>query len=98
MNIGNGYIITMKKEVFHRTASGKSWKSKPDYTSRETVEPKFYNNYIDSCRFFNNFPGAAYCRKSYGYTYAGYIPVSVVTVSPDGETKIIARFGFDIIR
>lgn len=97
-SINNGYIITMKKEVYSRTTTKKSWRKKPDTVTTEIITSEYYNNYINSCKFFNNFSYGAYCKKYYGYTYAGYIPVSVVTVSPGKEVKIIAKFAFEIVR
>lgn len=89
-----GYRITMRKETYTRTKSGKSWKTKPDTIETETVSKEFYDNYIGSCTFFNNFGYGASCRKYYGYSYIGYIPINVVTVSPYREKKIVAWFKF----
>ena len=90
----NNVVITFKKQTFSRTDSGKSWKKNADTVETETVSNEFYSNYINSVSFFNNFGGFASCRAYYGYTYAGYIPVYVSTVSYDGKTKIKARFSF----
>lgn len=98
MSIGNDFIITMTKEIYFRTGSGKNWKTKPSTVEKETVSNKVYNNYVNSIPFFNNFGHGAYCRAHYGYTYAGYIPVSIVTVSPGQTEKHIVKFSFEIAR
>lgn len=98
MNIGTGYKIKMTKFVYFRTESGKSWKSKPETVETATITNDFYNNYVNSIPFFNRFGYGSYCRASYGYTYAGYIPVSITTVSPGRTEKHIVKFSFDFER
>ena len=93
--IGEGYKITMIKEVYHRTSSGRSWKAKPDSSETELIDARRYNLYIDSCKYFNSHIDGQSCRKEYGYSFAGYIPLRVTTVGPFRETKIVARFIID---
>lgn len=90
----NSVNIEMKKETFIKTTSGRSWKSKPETTETETITADFYKNYIESVPFFNNFGYGASCRAYKGYCVAGYIPLKVVTVSPNQEKKIVATFYF----
>ena len=90
----NSVNIEMKKETFIKTASGRSWKSKPETSETETITADFYKNYIESVPFFNNFGYGASCRAYSGYCVAGYIPLKVVTVSPNQEKKIVATFCF----
>lgn len=85
------YLITHTKEVYTRTASGKSWKKKPDEVTTEIITAQCYTNYITSVPFFNNL---GYCRAAYNYTEAGYIPVSTTNISPDGMEKHIDKFSF----
>lgn len=92
-----GMTITKTVETYHLTASGKSWKKNPDNVNTETVNEQHYRNYVDSVSFFNGFGGGT-CRAERGYTYAGYIPVRITTISPDRQTKLVARFKFDLIR
>ena len=87
-------IITLTKKEYSRTASGKSWKTKPDAENVENVAAAFYTNYIKSVPFFNNFGGGAYCRAQYNYTPAGYLPTTITTVSPEQNRKIVAVFTF----
>ena len=93
-NIPNEVVITMTKKEYSRTGSGKSWKKAADVVTTEKIDGRFYNNYICSISFFNNFGGHSSSRAFYGYTYAGYIPVKVSTVSYDGTKKITAEFTF----
>ena len=88
------YMIFKTEETYTRTASGKSWKQKPDGVEKEIVAPGHYTNYITSIPFFNNFGYGAYCRASFSYNEPGYLPTTVTSVSPGKETKKIARFWF----
>ena len=90
----NSAVITFKKSEYSRTNSGKSWKSAADQVISEVVTPEFYTNYIQAIPFFNNYGGRASCRASWNYTFAGYIPTVVNTVSYDGNKKIVAEFSF----
>lgn len=90
----NSFVITFTKKTFSRTGSGRYWKAAADSIESETVTPEFYQNYISSIPFFNNFGGRASCRAYKGYTFAGYLPVKVTTVSPDGLKKIEGYFSF----
>lgn len=85
------YIITHTKEVYTRTSSGRSWKKKPDKVKTEIIPAAYYTNYITSVPFFNNL---GYCRASYNYTSAGYLPVSTTNISPDKTEKHLDRFSF----
>ena len=95
---GSSIKITQILEHYSRTASGKSWKKNPDSIEKKEIPAQHYNNYVQSIGFFNNFGYGASCRAEHGYTYAGYIPVRVTTVSPGQDQKIVARFVFDLIR
>lgn len=88
------YLIFRTIETFSRTASGKSWKSKPDTVENEIVPPEYYTNYITAIPFFNNWGDGAYCRAAFSYNAPGYLPTTVTTVSPFNKTKKVARFWF----
>lgn len=90
----NGYLILRTIETYSRTASGKSWKSKPDTIENEIVPPEHYTNYITAIPFFNNWGDGAYCRAAFSYNAPGYLPTTVTTVSPYQQTKKIAHFSF----
>lgn len=90
----SNYLIFRTIEKYSRTVSGKSWKSKPDEIENEIISPEYYQNYITSIPFFNNFGYGAYCRAAFSYNEPGYLPTTVITVSPFQDTKIIAQFWF----
>ena len=90
----NGYLILRSIETYSRTASGKSWKSKPDTVENEIVPPEHYTNYITSIPFFNNWGDGAYCRAAFSYNAPGYLPTTVTSVLPFQQTKKIAHFSF----
>lgn len=84
----NRVKITYTRETFYRTASGKSWKSKPEKVTSDIVSPEFYSNYVNSRYFFNS-------RVQYSYTPAGYLPTVLTTVSPFEPIKYIDSFRFE---
>lgn len=88
------YLIFRTIETFSRTASGKSWKSKPDEIENEIIKPEHYTNYITAIPFFNNWGDGAYCRAAFTYNAPGYLPTTVTTVSPYRTTKKVACFWF----
>ena len=86
------------KEYYTRTESGKSWCSKPYKTETESISGQFYENYIRSIPWFNTrtfYGDRSSCRAEWNYTWAGYIPTRVTTVSPSGNEKFIDRFIFN---
>lgn len=86
------YLILGTIERYHRTESGKSWKSKPHETKHKVFPAKHYENYITAIPWFNNF--GDYSRAKWNYTIAGYLPTSVVSVSPGATEKSKAHFQF----
>lgn len=87
----NNYVITHTKKIYHKTDSGKSWKSKPTEQYTEIVTPQFYTNYVTSISFFNNL---GTCKAIHNYTIAGYLPVTITSISPDKTIKHIDSFTF----
>lgn len=90
----NNYLILCTIKTYTRTASGLNWKNKPDEIEQNVYTAQNYTNYITAIPFFNNFGDGAYCRASYSYKTAGYLPTTVTTVSPYKEVKKIATFDF----
>ena len=90
----SNYLALIEIETYSRTASGKSWKSKPDSIEHHVFRPEQYTNYITAVPVFNNWGNGASCRCSWSYTFAGYLPTSCTTVSPYRETKKVASFRF----
>ena len=62
-------------------------------SKEENISKENYLNFINSCKFFRNLGG--YERLTSSYTYAGYIPVQLNSISPDKQEKIIRSFEFN---
>ena len=80
-------IVTTKK--FCRTDSGKGWKSKPyevEVKDRE-LDDWLRASSRDTVNSFRRSSG--YDRAEYGYTSRGYIPVKLISISPDKQIKIV---------
>lgn len=85
--LSGAWLVVRTHEIYHRTASGKSWRSKPYDIDKEVFRNQNYEWFIQSIPFFNS-------RAKWNYTQAGYIPTRVTTVSPDGVEKHVDRFQF----
>lgn len=64
-------------------------------TSAETEDltPRFYLNSIDAVPFFRGLGGKE--RVTCGYTYRGYMPIEVLSTSPDGQQRIRREFNIN---
>lgn len=80
------------KKVYYTNENG-NFKRKPGKEYAENVTSEFYENFIRSITFFNGFMGGT-CHAENAYTAAGYIPVKVVTISPDKSEKHVDTFTF----
>lgn len=89
-----GFLILCTKQTFIPTESGKSWRNKPDTVKNTVVSADWYTKCIASIPFFNRFGYGAYCRGHWGNTFAGYLPVRVVTVNPGRTQKNVVTFEF----
>ena len=89
------YKITLTEEKFEKTESGKSWRKKPIETKQEVIKFEEYFNYISSVDFFRGLGGTE--RVTQGYTFAGYIPVQLTSISPEKNIKIIRKFKIEKI-
>ncbi len=69
---------------------GTKWHEKAEEKTVETVPGHYYMNMIDAIPFFRNLGGSE--RVAMGYTLAGYIPVQLSSISPDGKEKILRKF------
>ena len=90
----DNYLILCTISTYSRTASGKSWKAKPDDVEKLVYTPQKYTNYITAIPFFNSFGFGSYCRAQHSYVVPGYLPTTVTSVSPGQTTKNIATFKF----
>ena len=69
---------------------GTKWHEKTEEKTVETVPGHYYMNIIDAIPFFRNLGGSE--RVQMGYTLAGYIPVQLSSISPNGTEKIVRKF------
>lgn len=58
------------------------------------VESEVYYNVVSAVPWFRNLGG--YERVSMSYTRAGYIPVEVISISPDRTQKTVRSFDFSL--
>ena len=56
----------------------------------ETADTTYYLNTVEAIPFFRNLGG--YERTEKEYTYIGYIPTKVTSISPDKNTRVIRVF------
>ena len=61
-------------------------------SEQKTISKEFYNNITDekAIRFFRNLGGIVTVQRN--YTKMGYIPVRILSTSPNRETRIIRTF------
>lgn len=61
-------------------------------TETKTISKSFYYNLIDerAIRFFRNLGGVETVQRN--YTKMGYLPVRILSTSPNRETRIIRNF------
>ena len=81
-----GYIIEMEKTEYLKI--GSKWKENAKITKE--VDYIHYCNVFDSVYFFKNLGG--YERTIKGYTFAGYIPIEQISISPDKTKKSVYSF------
>ena len=60
---------------------------------QENITKENYLNIINSCKFFRDLGGIE--RLTKGYTYVGYVPVKLNSISPDKKEKIVREFSFE---
>ncbi len=78
-----GTVTTIRYEKH-----GSRWVEKERKT--EELTGRFYCNCVDAVPFFRNIGG--YERVGMGYTFMGYIPVEITSISPDKTMKTVRRF------
>lgn len=80
-------------ERFVKTENGKSWRKTEVETEMVTAE--HYCNIVDAVPFFRNLGGKEIVSK--GYTYYGYIPVQITSISPSRDAKVVYHFSFVLV-
>ena len=79
-------ICTTTKEL----KNGSHWTA--ENTTTETIDSEYYFNCLESIPFFKALGGKEKAIKT--YTKFGYIPVRLISTSPDGTEKTIKEFTF----
>lgn len=87
---GSGRRFEHVRETYTATAGG-NFRKKPDKTTTELVDGRFYVNFIKSIPAFNCPYYGESCRATWNYTPAGYIPTRIVT-SKKGYMKHVDTF------
>ena len=82
------YVYRVETTKYYKR--GNKWIEKEGEKMIETVPGNYYMNMIDAIPFFRNLGGSE--RVTMGYTLAGYIPVQLSSISPDGKEKIVRKF------
>lgn len=98
----DSYIILVKLEHYEKTASGKTWKAKPETIENVVYTPEQYTNFITAGAWFNRFfktdfygnKTKARCTIEKSYTTAGYLPTYSVNTNPDATKKTVANIDF----
>ena len=81
--------IKMVEKRYYKV--GNQWKLSE--TKEENITKENYLNIINSTKFFKNLGG--YERLTKDYTYSGYIPVELNSISPDKKEKVVRSFEFN---
>lgn len=83
-----GYEVREVKEEYSK--KGTKWVLKN--TEEKTINSNNYNNVFNSITFFKNLGGSERVYKN--YTYVGYIPTKLISISPNKQTKTIRVYEF----
>ena len=81
--------IKMVEKRYYK--AGSQWKLLD--SKEENISKENYLNIINSCKFFRNLGGSERLTKS--YTFAGYIPTELNSISPDKKEKVVRSFEFN---
>ena len=75
-----------------RNGEGKTWSKTPVEVERVEVTEEYYENIFDpkSVKFMRSLGG--FERVIKGYNCEGYVPVELISISPDRSSKIVRRF------
>ena len=81
--------ISMKMERYNK--KGNKWVLIE--ATEKDINKEYYLNIINSVKFFRNLGGIE--RLTKGYTYVGYVPVELNSISPDKMEKVVRSFSFN---
>lgn len=78
-----------------RTTNYKKHGSRWVETNAETIDitGEYYCNCVDAVPFFRRIGG--YEKVSMGYTFMGYIPVEIISISPSKDKKTVRKFSIE---
>ena len=84
----------MVEAVYEKTknGTGKTWSKAPVKVEKIEVSEEYYKNIFDpkTVKFMRSLGGVERVIK--GYNCEGYVPVELISISPDRSTKIVRRF------
>ena len=84
----------MVEAVYEKTknGTGKTWSKVPVKVEKIEVSEEYYKNIFDpkALKFMRSLGG--FERVIKGYNCEGHVPVELISISPDGSTKIVRRF------
>lgn len=81
-------VITCK--TINQVKHGSRWTTTEEAT--EQINYIYYTNVLDGIPFFRNLGGSETVQKA--YTKAGYLPIRVLSTSPDRQQRTIREFTF----
>lgn len=84
-NFNNYYVIELK-EITKKLKEGTKTVYNVIEEINKVIEFKEYYNIIAGTNFFKSVGGKESITK--GYTVAGYLPIRLLSTSPNGKTKI----------
>lgn len=82
-------LVRHIREVYPRTKKDKGWAHKPTSIKLECIRPHEYENWVRSVPFFNQ---SGTCRTFLDKTCLGNVPVTIITVLPYSEEKLVDHF------
>ena len=84
----------MAETVYEKTknGTGKTWSKKPVKVEKIEVTEEYYKNIFDpeALKFMRSLGG--FERVIKGYNCEGYVPIELISISPDRATKIVRHF------
>lgn len=86
----NESVVMKHITRYVKTESGKSWRKTEE--EKEWITAEQYCNIVDAVPFFRGIGGKEIVSK--GYTYYGYIPVRITSISPSRDAKHVYEFSF----
>lgn len=80
------------KKIAERFVKNENGNWKKTEVEEEMISAEHYCNMVDAVPFFRNLGGKEIVSK--GYTYYGYIPIQITSISPARDAKVVYHFSF----